>query len=114
MANLLAPCNQCDTIPDKEIGYVKGPHITLFKTFNGSSRYVYQVGGKNVTALLIESLNGQTGWLKGLDAHPDYPANEFFRVLYMVASKDYNHIRLDKSLENNHFTPDLIDAIRRI
>lgn len=112
--SLLAPCNQCDSVPDKEIGYIKGPHITLFKTFNGSSRYVYHVAGKNVAVIVVQSHSGGTGRLVAVDAHPDYPSNEFFRVLYIVASNDYRHIRLDPRLESYPLTPALIDAIRRV
>lgn len=113
-AHLLAPCNRCDSITDKETGYLIGPSVMLFKTYNGSSRYVYQVGGRSVAVLLIDSHSRHLGRVVSVYSLPDYRNTEFFRVLYMVASKDFNHIRLGPELEDNPQAMDLVNAIRLI
>lgn len=113
-AHLLAPCNRCDSITDKEIGYLMGPSVTLFKTYNGSSRYVYQVSGRSVAVVHIEAHSRQLGRVVSVYSLPDYRNGECFKILYMVASKDYSHIRLGNELESNPQAMELIDAIRRI
>lgn len=113
-AHLLAPCNRCDSITDKETGYLMGPSVMLFKTYNGSSRYVYQVHGRSVAVMLIEAHSSHLGRIVSVYSLPDYRNADCFRVLYMVASKDYNHIRLGPELGDNPQAMELVDAIRRV
>jgi hypothetical protein len=112
MDNLLAPCNQCDTIADKETGYLVGPSVTLFKTFNGSNRYVYQVHGRSVAVMLIDSHSMQLGRVVAAYSLPDYRNGGLFRDLYRVASKDFKHLRLGDELAGCEQVTELIHDIK--
>jgi hypothetical protein len=111
MDSLLAPCNQCPTITDKETGYLVGPSVTLFKTFNGSNRYVYQVHGRSVAVLLVASHSSKLGRVVAAYSHPDYINSGLFRHLYRVASKDFKHLRLGDELSE---CPQVLELIHEI
>lgn len=111
MHNLLAPCNQCPTITDTEHGYLVGPSVTLFKTFNGSSRYVYQVHGRSVAVLLVVSHSSKLGRVVSAYSLPDYSNSGFFRDLYRIASKDFKHLRLGDELAD---CPQVLELIHDI
>lgn len=112
MDNLLAPCNQCDTIADKETGYLVGASVTLFKTFNGSNRYVYQVHGRSVAVLLVASHSSLLGRIVAAYSLPDYQNGGLFRDLYRVASKDFKHLRLGDELSTCAQVVELIHDIK--
>lgn len=114
MDKLLAPCNQCPTIADKETGYMVGASVTLFKTFNGSSRYVYQVHGRSVAVLHVMGHTGQAGRIVAAYSLPDYTNAGLFRELYRVASKDFKHLRLGEELVNCLQVHELIHDIKGV
>lgn len=112
--DLLAPCDKCPDITDKETGYIAGASVMLFKTFNGSSRYVHQVQGRNVAVMLIRTDNGRIGRIVSVYALPDYKNAGLFRKLYYTASKDYGSIKLGDELANCSQVLDLIHEIKNI
>lgn len=111
MDNLLLPCNQCPTIKDKETLYLVGASVTLFKTFNGSSRYVYQVHGRSVAVLHVDSHSKRLGRIVAAYSLPDYRNGGLFRELYRVASKAYDVLRLGDELSE---CPQVVELIHDI
>lgn len=114
MDNLLAPCNKCPDITDMETGYILGASVTLFKTFNGSSRYVYQVHGRSVAVLHVRSNHRQSGRVVWVYSLPDYSNAGLFRELYRVAAKDYGQLKLGPELEECPQVLELIHDIRKV
>lgn len=114
MENLLEPCGKCPTITDKETGYIAGTSVMLFKTFNGSSRYVYQVHGRNVAVMLIQANSSQLGRVVWVQTLPDYTNSGLFRKLWYVAAKDFKHLRLGDELSTCPQALDLIHEIKGI
>lgn len=112
--DLLEPCGKCPTITDKETGYIAGTSVMLFKTFNGSSRYVYQVHGRNVAVILIQAQSSKLGRIVSAYTHPDYANSGLFRKLWYVASKDYGNIRLGDELANCSQVLDLVHEIKGV
>lgn len=112
MDNLLLPCNQCPTIKDKESLYMVGDRITLFKTFNGSSRYVYQVHGRSVAVVRVVDDKPGYGRIVAAYSLPDYRNGGLFRELYRVASKSYKKLRLGDELSECLQVVELIHDIK--
>lgn len=111
---LLNPCGKCPRVADKETGYIAGASVMLFKTFNGSSRYVYQVQGRNVAALLIASNSSQLGRVVSVVCMGDYANAGLFRKLWYVAAKDFKHLRLGDELSTCPQVAELIHEIKGI
>lgn len=111
MDNLLLPCNQCPTIKDKETLYLVGASVTLFKTFNGSSRYMHQVQGRSVAVLRVVDDKPGCGRVVGAYTLPDYSNGGLFRELYRAASKSYDVLRLGDELSA---CPQVVELIHDI
>ena len=114
MDNLLAPCNQCPSITDMEIGFIAGASVMLFKTLNGSSRYVYQVHGRSVAVMLVRSHSKQLGRVVSVYSLPDYSNGGLFRELYKTASKDFAKLKLGDELADNPQAFEFIHDIRNM
>src|SRR5579872_6539479 len=106
--DLLAPCDKCPSITDKEVGYIAGASVMLFKTFNGSSRYVYQVQGRNVAVMHIAADMSKAARVVSVYALPDYKNAGLFRKLYYSAMKDHGRVKLGDELSNCTQVLDLI------
>ena len=114
MDNLLSPCNRCPSVTDMEFGFIAGASIMLFKTLNGSSRYVYQVHGRSVAVVHIRSHSRQLGYVVAVYSLPDYRNSGLFNELYRVASKDFNKLKLGDELQNSPQVFEFIHEIRKI
>jgi ribosomal protein S18 acetylase RimI-like enzyme len=107
---LLAPCGKCRLIKDRETGYIAGPDVMRFRTFNGSSRFVWQVSGRTVAALWVQG-DSELGYIEGVAVSPDYQNAGFLLKLYQTATRYSRRLRLSPTLDDNRDTAELIKGL---
>lgn len=110
LADLLAPCNQCPSVTDKELSFRSADNISVFQTLNGSRRYLYKVNGRNVAALLIKT-EPRGGVIANFYTLPDYQGAGFLRDLYRVALYQMGAVRIGRSLAGHPQTAELIETL---
>lgn len=107
---LLAPCGKCRLVKDRETGFIVGPDVMLFRTLNGSSRFAWQISGRTVAVIWVQSENG-IGYINGVAVHPEYQNSGFLAMLYKAALRDYKRLSLGPLLTDNRDTRELIQGL---